>query len=143
MEAKSAREQLRQAGLKVTLPRVAVLRMLASSRRPVSHTEVVAELGSDEWSASTLYRNLRKLVEVGLAATQRADGIDRYELATTTAGHPHTHPHFVCRTCGQVSCLPEAKVARRTGDDANWGTAIRAADVQFVGVCPTCTNAEA
>lgn len=136
MERSTAKARLRELGLRVTGPRVAVLSLLAEADRPVSHSDVVEVLGSDTWSASTLYRNLRKLVEVGLArVTNRADGIDRYELARPD--EPHDHPHFVCEDCGSVRCLPDTRIARRP-QDPGWQASLRAATVQLVGRCPDC-----
>ncbi len=138
MKKDEARTKLREAGLRVTGPRVAVLRLLADTDRPVSHTDVVDTLGSDEWSGSTLYRNLRKMVDVGLArVTNRADGIDRYELSRP--GERHDHPHFVCEDCGSVECLPDTRIARRPADPS-WQASVKAATVQLVGVCPSCCD---
>lgn len=138
MDKGEARTRLREAGLRVTGPRVAVLRLLAQAERPVSHTDVVDTLGSDEWSGSTLYRNLRKMVDVGLArVTNRADGIDRYELSRP--GERHDHPHFVCEDCGSVACLPDTRIARRPVDPG-WQASVRGATVQLVGLCPDCCS---
>ncbi len=130
------KQRLRELGLRVTAPRLAVLRILADAERPLSHAEVVALLGEDvSWDRATVYRNLVALVEVGLARiASHAAGIVRYELAR---GEAHdAHPHFLCDDCGVVSCLPEAAVVRpkRT----KWSKSLKGAEVQFVGRCPGC-----
>ena len=103
---KAARELLQSASLRTTAPRLAVLRVLSDATRPLSHTEVLEELGETDWDPATIYRNLVKLKEAGVApVVSRAEGIDRYALG---AGTDHRHPHFVCDDCGVVQCLPDS-----------------------------------
>jgi Fur family transcriptional regulator, ferric uptake regulator len=130
------KQRLRELGLRVTAPRLAVLRILAEAERPLSHAEVVALLGEDvSWDRATVYRNLVALVEIGLArVASHAAGIVRYELAR---GEAHdAHPHFLCDDCGVVSCLPETAVV--TPKKAKWSKSLKGAEVQFVGRCPGC-----
>lgn len=130
------RERLHEAGLRATAPRVAVLRLLADSDRPLSHAEVVEQIGTDEWDAATLYRNLIKLGEAGLArVASRVGGITRFE-ALDGDEPPHIHPHFACRECGDVTCLHEAKITIPT--EPKWRDALLDADLQVVGRCPAC-----
>ena len=131
------RELIREAGLRVTAPRVAVLELLSNAGHPLSHREVVDSVGSVDWDRATLFRNLQKLVEVGLAeVTSRAGGIARYELKKEREATAHIHPHFACRDCGTVSCLPESSLSAPS--DPRWRAAILDADFQVVGRCPDC-----
>lgn len=140
-----AKQRLRALGLKVTPPRLAVLQVLEHAERPLSHSEIVARLGPQQprageptWDRATVYRNLAALAGVGLVRiTSHAGGIGRYELARQR--EEHTHPHFVCDDCGIVSCLPEAEVV--TKRNTRWNASLRAAEVQFVGRCPSCSDA--
>jgi Fur family ferric uptake transcriptional regulator len=137
MTKDSARAALQLAGLRVTAPRVAVLRVLARSARPLSHTEVVDKLGKKDWDPATLYRNLVKLRDAGLApVVSRADGVDRYAFASRE-GDGHRHPHFVCDDCGQVACLPSALSASIVVEGP-WATSVQQAMVQLRGECPDC-----
>lgn len=131
-----AKNTLRQMGLRATAPRVAVLQLLQSSKKPVSHSDVVEALGSETWDQATLYRNLLKLVEVNLArVASRASGITKYERATPD-DEPHCHPHFSCSDCGNVVCLPGVEVT--ISKNSKWKAAIRDAELQVVGSCPDC-----
>lgn len=131
-----ARKQLQERALRSTAPRVAVLRVLAESTRPLSHTEVLERLGKTEWDPATIYRNLIKLRDAGLApVVSRAEGIDRYEFDGTRDGR--VHPHFTCEDCGQVVCLPETLTASLSMDGP-WAESIETAMVQFRGECPKC-----
>src|SRR5688572_26419508 len=61
------KKRIRDLGLRVTAPRLAVLRIIAEAERPLSHSEVVTRLGDDAvWDRATVYRNLIALVGVRL-----------------------------------------------------------------------------
>jgi Fur family ferric uptake transcriptional regulator len=136
LSREEGRRIIRDAGLRATAPRVAVLRLLSASPRPLSHAEVVEQIGTDEWDATTIYRNLVKLGEVGLArVASRAGGITRF-TAQTRGEPPHIHPHFVCRDCGDVTCLHDAKLT--LARDPKWRESLLDADLQVVGRCPGC-----
>jgi Fur family ferric uptake transcriptional regulator len=137
------KRRLRDLGLRVTAPRVGVLRVLDAAERPLSHAEVVSQLGGDAaedaalWDRATVYRNLVALVGVGLVRiSSHAGGICRYEIVKDPKDC--THPHFVCDDCGIVSCLPEAEVV--TKQNTAWSKSLSGAEVQFVGRCPSCST---
>ncbi len=132
-----ARKLLHESTLRVTAPRVAVLRVLAEAQNPLSHTEVLKRLGKADWDPATIYRNLVKLRDAGVAAVvSRAEGIDRYALAGAGDGG-HRHPHFVCEDCGRVACLP-AELTASMSMDGLWAASIQKAMVQLQGECPDC-----
>jgi Fur family ferric uptake transcriptional regulator len=132
------KQRIRELGLRVTAPRLAVLRILAEAERPLSHAEVVTRLGDEAmWDRATVYRNLIALVGVELVrVASHAGGICRYEIAREDK--ECAHPHFVCDDCGVVSCLPETEVV--TPKKAKWSKSLKSAEVQFVGTCPTCAD---
>ena len=132
----SARQILREAGLRATGPRVAVLCTISSLERPMSHSEIVDVLGDGDWDQATIYRNLVKLVEIGLArVANRVGGIARYELRQEDDG-PHMHPHFSCRRCGTVACLPNAMLGGRA--ERGWSQSLKSSEMQLIGDCPEC-----
>ena len=132
-----ARELLRQHGLRAVAPRLAVLRVLAQAQGPLSHSEVLERLGQTDWDPATVYRNLVKLRDAGLApVVSRAGGLDRYALVRTQ-DDDHRHPHFVCQDCGRVACLP-AELTASMSVDGPWATSVKRAIVQLSGECPDC-----
>ncbi len=132
-----ARKLLHESTLRVTAPRVAVLRVLAEARNPLSYTEVLERLGETDWDSATIYRNLVKLRNAGVTAVvSRAAGIDRYALAGA-GDDGHRHPHFLCEDCGRIACLPEELTASMSMDGP-WAASIRKAMVQLRGECPDC-----
>ena len=131
-----AKRRIHDAGLRATSPRVAVLQFLASADKPLSHAAVVDAMGSDDWDPATLYRNLVKLVEVDLAlVASQVGGIARYAIRGDR-DDPHRHPHFSCRICGSVACLPGAKLTGSVG--TGWQRSLATSEVQLVGECPDC-----
>ena len=137
LSKEEARRLLRDRALRATAPRVAVLRVLAEAPGPLSHTEVLRRLGETDWDPTTIYRNLVKLRDAGVApVVSRASGIDRYALAEAR-DDDHRHAHFVCEDCGQVACLP-ATLTSSLSMDGPWASSIREAVVQLSGACPEC-----
>ncbi len=93
--------ELRKAGLKVTLPRVKILQMLERSKqRHLSAEDVYKELldAGDDVGLATVYRVLTQFEAAGLVQRQNFDGghsvfeLDRGEH----------HDHMVCVETGKV-----------------------------------------
>ena len=132
-----ARALLRSAGLRATVPRVAVLQLLAKTTQPLSHTEVVQQLLDGDWDPATIYRNLVKLREAGIAlVVSRVDGVDRYVFSTSDKD-AHRHAHFSCEYCGIVECLPDY-ITSAISLEGRWARSIEQAMIQIRGVCPDC-----
>ncbi|MEZ4383327.1 MAG: Fur family transcriptional regulator [Nannocystaceae bacterium] len=137
------RALLREHGLRVTPPRLAVLRVLDAADAPLSHTEALEILGDTDWDPATIYRNLIKLRDAGLAlVVSRAGGIDRYALASSRHQAAHQHPHFVCDDCGKIACLP-AELTSSMSVEGRWSASVRSAMVQLRGECPECLETHA
>lgn len=135
MSLGEAPARLREVGLRVTPGRRALLELLDESVEPLSHGEAVERLGTRGGDPATCYRNLIKLVEVGLArVASTVGGTTRFE---STARVRHEHPHFHCGACGVTSCLPETKVEAPQG---RWQAAVKEAELTFVGRCPDCSS---
>lgn len=113
IEAVQAR--IRGAGLRCTAARIAVLRYLISATGPLTHAEVSEAVGPVKgFDRATIYRNLTELTEAGLVSrVELGDHVWRFELKR--AGRPHAkgedHPHFLCTSCGEVSCLDDVNVS--------------------------------
>ena len=144
-DKEQARALLQERGLRATAPRLAVVVLLANHGGPLSYSEVLERLGEVDWDATTIYRNLVKLSEEGLArVVSRAEGMARYELALEGEGpdQVHGHPHFLCNDCGQVACLPDGTVPSLEAR-GRWQESVARATVQLQGSCPDCLGSEA
>ena len=136
---KRARALLRARGLRATAPRIAVLCALARNEAPQSSTEVTEQLANRGWDPATIYRNLVKLREAGLAVVaSRAAGMDRYALASEHEDG-HRHPHFVCDDCGRIACLP-AELTDSIVMSGRWSESVANAAIQLSGACPDCRD---
>lgn len=127
---------LREASLRVTRPRVAVLG--AVSRHPHADTDSViravrAEL--PEVSHQTVYDSLNALTAAGLVRRIQPSGsVARYESRVGD-----NHHHIVCRSCGviaDVDCAVGEAPCLTAADDL--GFAIDEAEVIYWGLCPDC-----
>ncbi len=87
---------------------------LLRSRGPETHAEVSDALADKGFDRATIYRNLTELTDAGLVSrVELGDHVWRFEIRR----HAHAgakgedHPHFLCTTCGEVSCLDDVNVA--------------------------------
>jgi Fur family transcriptional regulator, ferric uptake regulator len=136
----SIKAKLRAAGLRGTSPRIAVLRWLETSSRPVSHPELAEYLAEEGFDRATIYRNLIDLTETGLVSrSDLGDHVWRFELRHEGAGLKNEHAHFTCTDCGTVECLPEVNV-RITGSKQapRAVTRPKTLEIQLRGVCDSC-----
>lgn len=109
----AVRAVVRDAGLRCTAARLAVLQHLSESRGPRTHAEVAASLAHRGFDRTTIYRNLTELTEARLVdRMELGDHVWRFEVRRPAAGQDRKaeHPHFVCKTCGEVSCLEGVEI---------------------------------
>lgn len=130
---------IRKAGLRSTAPRVAVLRRLMEATNPVSHGELVGQLGDQGMDRTTVYRNLVDLTDAGLVQrTDLGDHVWRFELKRG-GGDELRHPHFTCTDCGAVSCLPEVTLSVKPGRGVPKALNRQKVEIQLRGVCDDCS----
>lgn len=130
------RHHLRQAGLRVTAPRLAVLQWLAGHPHTTAEqvrAGVAQRLGSvfpqtvyDVLAACTAAGLLRRIEPAGHPA--------RFERRTGD-----NHHHVVCRSCGRtedVNCATTVRPCLTPNDDHSY--LLHEAEVVFWGSCPRC-----
>lgn len=133
------RDLMRARGLRATAPRLAVLQSLFGTLAPITHAELVALLGPSGWDRATIYRNLVDLTEIGLVRrTDVGDHVWRFELVREGARDEGHHAHFVCDTCGDVTCLPSETVSLQTSSEAPSALRARNVEIQIRGRCDNC-----
>lgn len=105
---------MRQAGYRTTLPRSAVIELLARQDCVLTADEISQRLqgeGGRRVGIATVYRTLELLEELGLLQRLDAgDGLARFEPALPDG--EHHHHHFVCTRCGRVTPFEDADVER-------------------------------
>jgi len=130
-------QSIRQAGLRVTAQRLAVLTAVMGEgqhRDAEAITDAVRkQLGT--LSTQAVYDNLRILEDAGLVRRiQPAGHPGRYEARVGD-----NHHHIVCRRCGEtadVDCTVGA--APCLEPSADHGFVVQEAEVIFWGLCPKC-----
>lgn len=135
--------EIREAGLRATPARVAVLSTLRTEEGPRTHSEVCDALRGRRWDKATIFRNLVTLAEEGfLHRTDLGDHVWRFEatLAQPTRGEVHEHPHFLCTDCGAVACIPELELRVRATPGLPRAVRERAVQVQLKGRCDACAG---
>jgi Fur family ferric uptake transcriptional regulator len=129
--------QLRDAGLRVTRPRLAVMEAL--DRHPHADADSIAEAARAELgtvSTQAIYDVLKAFTTVGLVRRiEPAGSPARFELRVGD-----NHHHVVCRSCGaiaDVDCAHGGAPCLTASDDH--GFSIDEAEVTYWGICPDCS----
>ena len=132
----TSEQLLREAALRVTASRVAVLDAVAA--HPHADTESLigaVRRGLPEVSHQTVYDSLHTLTEAGLVRRIQPRGsVARYETRVAD-----NHHHVVCRGCGRIDDVDCAvgETPCLTAEDDH-GFAIDEAEVIYWGRCPDC-----
>jgi Fur family ferric uptake transcriptional regulator len=132
---------LREAGLRVTRPRLAVFDAVRG--HPHSDTDTLiaaARAALPEVSHQAVYDTLHVLTEAGLVRKIQPQG----SLARYEARVGDNHHHAVCRSCGTVADVDCAvgPAPCLVPSDAG-GFRIDEAEVVYWGLCPACAAAPA
>lgn len=130
-------ERLRAAGLRVTAPRVIVLRALAA--RPHSSADALIGAARSELGAVStqgVYNVLSDCCDAGIVRRIQPTGSPAlYELRVGD-----NHHHMICRRCGSVhdvDCAAGEAPCLEPSDRLE-GFEVDEAEVVFWGVCPEC-----
>jgi len=133
---------LRDNGLRVTAPRLAIYRAVGELPGHPDVDSIVAHVRADIGAISVqgVYDGLRVLTRAGLLRRiEPAGSAARYE---TRVGD--NHHHVVCRACGathDISCSVGAAPCLDPSETG--GFEIDEAEITFWGYCPTCQAAQA
>jgi Fe2+ or Zn2+ uptake regulation protein len=131
--------RLREASLRVTRPRVAVLD--AVHEQPHADTDSIvraARLRLGRVSHQAIYDVLEALTSAGLVRRFQPRGtVARYESRIGD-----NHHHAVCRSCGAIADVDCAVgyTPCLTAEDNKAGYQIDEAEVIYWGRCPTCAR---
>ncbi|MFN4263619.1 MAG: ferric iron uptake transcriptional regulator [Thioalkalivibrionaceae bacterium] len=110
--------ELRNAGLKVTVPRIKILEILESSNtRHLTAEAIYRELldGGEEIGLATVYRVLTQFEAAGLVSRLHFEG-NQAVFELVREGH---HDHIVCNQCGRVEEFFDSVIERRQTEVAS------------------------
>ena len=131
-------QELKDAGLKITLPRIKILQILESSDiRHVSAEDVYKMLlkGGEEIGLATVYRVLTQFEQAGLVARHHFEGGHSvFELMPESH-----HDHIVCVKCGRVEEFADDEIEfRQKAVAKELGFELTDHNLNMYGLCPDC-----
>ena len=131
-------QELRDAGLKITLPRVKILQTLESAEVHHVSAEDVYKLllaHGEEIGLATVYRVLTQFEQAGLVVRHNFEGGHSvFELSS----EKH-HDHIVCVRCGRVEEFIDNKIEQRQEEVARQlGFELTDHHLNMYGLCPDC-----
>lgn len=140
LNERSLRQAIQQRGLRVTRPRLEILKLLAGRGGHLSAEQLqtsLKELGV-RLSRASIYNVLRDLAQEGLIRIADAGpGPALYEFSGTP------HDHFVCYECGEVIDIPSSETDRASLQaKAPPGFQVTEFQIVFRGICPDCRRKE-
>ncbi len=110
-------EELKRAGLKITLPRVKILSILQQPLNQHISAEDVYKIlleQNEEIGLATVYRVLNQFDDAGIVTRHHFEGGKSvFELA-----HKAHHDHLVCLKCGKVVEFEDDVIEQRQTDIA-------------------------
>ncbi|MDI1301272.1 MAG: ferric iron uptake transcriptional regulator [bacterium] len=134
-------QELRKAGLKVTLPRLKILELLeSSSLRHLSAEDVYKSLleQGEDVGLATVYRVLTQFEAAGMVERHHFEGGHSvFELKDSTH-----HDHIVCTSCGKVVEFEDEVIeARQSKMAASLGFTLTDHSLYLYGICADCVSA--
>ena len=110
-------EELKRAGLKITLPRIKILSILQQPNNQHISAEDVYKIlleQKEEIGLATVYRVLNQFDDAGIVTRHHFEGGKSvFELA-----HKAHHDHLVCLKCGKVVEFEDNVIEQRQSDIA-------------------------
>lgn len=131
-------QELKDVGLKITHPRIKIMRILLTSEvRHVSAEDVYRLLlgNNEEVGLATVYRVLTQFEGAGLVIRHHFEsGHSVFELSPE-----HHHDHIVCIKCGHVEEFADPDIEARQSEIAKrLGFELTDHDLNMYGICADC-----
>ena len=131
-------KELKEAGLKITLPRIKILQALENSEiQHVSAEDVYKILISadEEIGLATVYRVLTQFEQAGLVTRHNFEGSHAvFELSSE-----EHHDHIVCQRCGKVEEFSDDRIEKRQKEIAvELGFDLTDHNLNMYGLCANC-----
>ncbi|MDN4503269.1 ferric iron uptake transcriptional regulator [Alteromonadaceae bacterium BrNp21-10] len=110
-------QELKRAGLKVTLPRLKILEILQMPQHQHISAEDVYKVlleNGEEIGLATVYRVLNQFDDAGILNRHHFEG----GKSVFEIGHKKHHDHLVCLKCGKVIEFEDPVIERRQDEVA-------------------------
>lgn len=131
-------QDLKKAGLKITLPRLKILEILEKAKEHhLSAEDIYKTLieSGEEIGLATVYRVLTQFEEAGLVVRHNFEA----DQAVFEIDHGAHHDHLVCVKCHRVEEFVDHIIEKRQEEIAkNAGYAITDHSLNIYGICRSC-----
>ena len=135
-------QELKKAGLKVTLPRVKIMQILdGSENRHMSAEDIYKALrdAGEDVGLATVYRVLTQFETAGLVTRHHFEG-GHSVFEMTPEEH---HDHIVCTSCGRVDEFFDEIIEQQQEKAAlRLGFQIKDHSLYLYGICGDCQEAK-
>ncbi len=130
-----ARARIRDAQMRITKPRIAIIESLVKHEGPISIERIHQDIGANVCDLVTVYRCLSAFENLGLVRRSYLhNGTCLYELTLGT----QNHYHIVCKSCGQTDRVDYFSVEGMERMLQDRGYTEVSHVVGFYGICPMC-----
>jgi len=133
-------EELREAGLKATVPRVKILEIMEqSSVRHLSAEDIYKALleEGEDVGIATIYRVLTQFESAGLVTRHHFEG----GIAVFELDQGEHHDHILCLKCGKVEEFVDEVIEQRQKDIASKaGFSMTSHSLNIYGICKDCQS---
>lgn len=132
-------DRLREAGLRLTPQRMAVLKTIIGNQEHLSAEEIYTRVRVDYpmIGLATVYKTIAMLKELGeIVAIDFSNQGSRFD-----GSGREPHPHFICTRCNVIIDLESEALENYLGNIANTtGYQIIDYRLDLFGICPNCQS---
>ena len=129
--------RMKEKAMRVTSPRLVMLKVLAAAKHPLSAEQVHEAAGDDKLDLVTVYRSLGAMDDAGIVQRHPLErGRSLYALVSPG----HHHHHVICRRCGRIDRLPGCDTSRLEAAARTKGYAELTHIMEIYGICQACTQ---
>lgn len=132
------REELKKAGLKVTVPRMKILSILETAKeRHLSAEDIYKQLleSGHDVGLATVYRVLTQFEQAGLVVRHHFEG----DYSVFELDNGEHHDHLVCVACGRVEEFVDDVIEERQKQVAEqFGFEMTDHSLYIYGICGKC-----
>jgi len=129
--------RMKEKAMRVTSPRLAMLKVLAGTKHPLSAEQIHTSAGDDKLDLVTVYRSLGAMDDAGIVQRHPLErGRSLYALVSPD----HHHHHVICRRCGRIERLPGCDSSRIEAAARQRGYADLTHIMEVYGICPACSK---
>ncbi len=133
----NCREELQALDLRATPARIAVMKLLESTRHPIDVQMIMEYLQKQKVTTdpATVFRMMNMFTKMGIAnPIEFQEGKTRYELA-----RKEDHHHLVCENCGRIEDIEDTVIpSLEKHIEKKHYFLVKRHSLEFFGLCRNC-----